>query len=125
MSRRLALDIMSLVRNAGRATPSGCRRLRADEGLRRWLQALGPADVPDWDDLRRHIRSESHRLGLPEIDAVRELIPTWRAQGMLLGAVQQCVQRQDEDGEPIKSGATTTGYDVAENFGGNGFGFGA
>lgn len=126
--RRLALDIMSLIRNAGRAPGASCRRLRADEGLRRWLYALGPADEPEWDDLRRHVRLESHRLRCDEITAVRLLLPTWRAQGMLLGAVRTAVRRLAEEGDgapPDDSGTAAEQYDARGFGGGGGFGFGA
>lgn len=129
--RRLALDITSLVRNGGRASGAlcraSCRRLWADDGLRPWLDAIDPTDEEAWDSLRRHIRGESHRLRLPEIDAVRQLLPTWRAQGVLLGAVHRAV-RQAEGGDgvpPDDSGAVASGCDTAEGFGGGGFGFGA
>lgn len=99
--RRLALDILQLMTWWGRGHAASCRRLRADDGLRRWLEAIGPADdgindayAAAWDGLRLHIRRESHRLRVMEAEAVRRLIPQWREQGRLLAAVEVAAERE-------------------------------
>lgn len=99
--RRLALDILQLVHWRGQAAPASCRHLRADEGLARWLDALGPADdgisdayAASWDGLRLHVRRAAIKMGVLEAEAVRRLIPSWRAQGLLLAAVEVAAERE-------------------------------
>lgn len=137
--KRLALDVMALVRNKGRAMHSACRRLHADEDLGVYLQTIGPAadgmtDEYDqaWDDFKQYVRSQSHKVGLPEIDAVRSLLPLWRSQGRLLAAVRAATKdaeaRPGDDGEgeaAAHSDATDAGIKDNEDGGGTGFGYGA
>lgn len=92
---RLALDVASLMRNAGRGPSSGCQRLRRDGELRCFLSACGPADSLAWDALRLHVRRRSRQgIGFSEVDAIRQLLPEWRAQGRLLRLVRTARERK-------------------------------
>lgn len=131
--RRLALDIMSLLSNAGRAPPAACRRLRADEGLRRFLNAVGPADdglhdeyKMSWDGLKRHVRKQAQAMRVMEPETVRRLLPAWRAQGLLLAAVCSAAasERAGEADEAAEFDGTEEPVDGGFGAGFGGFGGG-
>lgn len=125
--RRLALDVMSLLRNGGNAPKYAWRRLCDDKDLCRFLNAL---DDETWDDFRRYIRRQ--RIGVSEVDAVRLSLPEWRAQGRLLAAVKVAMQEKEQDKPANEDEGDVSGgeevdkltADIAPDFGG-GFGHGA
>lgn len=136
--RRLALDVMAIIRNQGQARTATHQRLHADQGLSVFIETIGPAadgmnDDYDtmWHDFRQHVRHESRRLRLPEVDAVRTLLPLWRSQGRLLAAVRSAVKEAEakagDEGEgeaAAHSGADEQGIEDDEDGGGTGFGYG-
>ena len=95
---RLARVVLRLIRNGHLMNGFDEARLRADRQLSAYFQSVAEAGPIAWMEERRRIRQvlrdateQTHDYGdrypALDIEAVKELMPTWRAWGQILGEV--------------------------------------